>query len=160
VKYLLITEAPPWSTEGDITYFYHGFDAPLKQVWKTFFCSPPPKEPIQAFNKLAETQFLLIDSLTLPVKYESRDRKKALYSDYVRKCDYLVSKINHPDIKRSNGDVRIAFAFKLNGKAIIRAFPDGIRLPTDQRKKLTEELIAADRSHYPNPERLKRIYGL
>jgi hypothetical protein len=76
----------------------------------------------------------------------------------VKSCsDYLTEKLNNKKIKRSKS-VKLALAFKLNGKAIINAFPDGIDLPNGQTIKLCQSLIATDVSNYTNSNILKDIW--
>jgi hypothetical protein len=157
----LIAEAPPWSENDPINYFYNTFKGPwCNRIWKAFFDEAAPNDVNKALKHLAEKQFLLIDSLPFSMKYSSYYRNKPLYSELVQSCsDYLIEKLNNKKIRWSKS-VKLALAFKLNGKAIINAFPDGIDLPNDQTIKLSPSLIAAGGNNYPNSQKLKDIWCL
>ena len=159
VKYLLIAEAAPWTAEGEVRYFYNTFDGNwVKRIWYAFYDTPFPDDMECGLNCLAKKQFLLIDSLPFSMKYSSYYRKKPLYSELVQSCsDYLIEKLNNKKLKWSKS-VKLALAFKLNGKAIINAFPDGIDLPNGQTIKLCRSLIATDASNYTNSNMLKDIW--
>jgi len=55
-------------------------------------------------------------------------------------------------------DVKVALAFKLNGRAVIESFPDGICLPTGQVLSLSEESICVDGSGYTSPQELRNVF--
>jgi hypothetical protein len=168
VKYLLIAEAPPWS-EGEVTrYFYRTFDQNdrgrpiqwIRGLWKVFYSCSPPNDIEESLRMLAKSRFLLIDSLPFSMKYSSYYRNKPLYSELVKSCSgYLIEKLNNKKIRWSKS-VKLALAFKLNGKAIINAFPDGIDLPNDQTIKLSPSLIAAGGNNFPDSQKLKDIWCL
>jgi hypothetical protein len=159
VKYLLIAEAAPWSENGPINYFYNTFKGPwCNRIWKAFFDETAPNDVNKALKRLAEKQFLLIDSLPFSMKYTSYYRNKPYYSKLVKSCSgYLTEKLDNEKIKRSK-NVKLALAFKLNGNAIINAFPNGIDLPNGQTVKLCQSLIATDASNYTNSNKLKDIW--
>ncbi|MFZ6006477.1 MAG: hypothetical protein ACOYU2_02335 [Nitrospirota bacterium] len=161
VKYLLIGEAPPWTEEGkDIRYFYKTFDGNwVRRVWYAFPPSQPPKNNIdECLKQLAKEHFLLIDSLPFAMDYTTK-RNNRKYFDLVKSCsDYLLSKLQNPKINWSE-NVKVALAFKLNGKALIEAFPCGISLPTGQVLNLKNK-IAIDGSNYTSSKKLRKIFGI
>lgn len=159
VKCSLIGEAPPWTEVGVVRYFYHNCDgAWVNRVWKAFFDVPKPADPEEALVQLANKGFLLVDSLPFAVSYSGR-RNKTGYRQLVESCSsFLTEKINNVRIQWAD-DVKVALAFKVNGRAVIRSFPDGIRFPTGQVVQLTGELICADRSGYTSPKQLRSVCG-
>lgn len=159
VKYLLIAEAPPWSENNPISYFYSTFTGPLRnRIWKAFFDEAAPNDVNEALTRLAEKQFLLIDSLPFPMKYNPNHRNNQSYVELIQSCKGILYK-KLQEIKWAK-EVKLALAFRKNGEAIINAFPDGIDLPNGQTIKLCQSLIAADRSGYPNSQKLKDIWCL
>lgn len=161
VKYLLIGEAHPWTDSGEVSYFYNKFNGSWShRIWKTFYDDKIPKDAGVALRKLAEKQFLLIDSLPFAMPYTSTIRRNKYYSKLLKACSsFLLDKINHPSINWSE-NVRIALAFWLNGEAVIDAYPNGISLPTGQILDLNRKKISADGSGYTNPQKLRVIFGL
>jgi hypothetical protein len=160
IKYLLIAEAAPWTEEGEVRYFYNTFDGNwVKRIWYAFYESAFPDNIEHGLRCLAKKQFLLIDSLPFAVKYSSYYRKKVLYSELVQCCsDFIIEKMN--DKIKWASDVKLALAFKLNGGAIIKAFPNGLKLPTGQIIKLSIDHIASDRSGYTNKMKLRKIWDI
>jgi len=162
VKYLLIAEAPPWSEDGEIRYFYNTFQPPLaNRIWHAFFPSKILPQNIDiALTALGEQGFLLIDTLPFSMKYSSQFRKKPLYKKLIKEClPFFMKKINDPMIRWAQ-EVRLAFAFKLNGEAIIEALPGGLPFPNKRLVRLTVDLISADRSGYPGHYKIRKIWGL
>lgn len=162
VEYLLIAEAPPWTPENrdEIKFFYNTFSQPLKsRIWKTFFDSPAPNNVNLSLDQLAMNRFLLVDSVPFAIKYESRDRRKGIYTDLVRQsAPYLMKKLQHKNVKLSR-DIRVAIGFRLNGIAMIEAYTKKISLNTGRVLKLNDGIIATDGSGYPNSEKLREIFG-
>jgi hypothetical protein len=114
----------------------------------------------KGLDELAKRQFILIDSLPFAMKYSSSQRGSSHYQTLVEESlPFLMEKVSHSAIKYDE-DIRAAFAFKLNGFAIMSALPNGLALPTGQVLTLTEDLIAADGSGYTNSERLRQILAL
>lgn len=169
VKYLLIAEAPPWSESGVVRYFYGTFvegnnGKPIswiRDLWTVFY----PRDDTEKYdtekclNKLAQKQFLLIDSLPFAMKYNSNIRKKNEYKEIIKSCSYFLSKVCDKRIKWTN-DVKVAFAFQLNGEALIEAFPDGIKLPSGQHIEFKKEMIAATGCGFPTCTSLKKRWGM
>jgi hypothetical protein len=174
VKYLLIGEAPPWSL-GDVPrYFYETFDKGdkddngnrkrpiqwIRGLWKVFYPTPPPSDNDESLRMLAESQFLLVDSLPFAFNYESSDRDTTEYKELVRSCrEYLMMKLNCNGINWSN-DCKIALAFKRNGLAVIGSFPEGITLPNGQNVVSGKANIAATGSGFLTTTSLRRIWGI
>jgi hypothetical protein len=63
--------------------------------------------------------------------------------------DFMNDKIINDNIIWDKA-VKVALAFKLNGRRLIEALPGGIYLPTGQIIALSEANIAADGSGYTN----------
>jgi len=130
IKYLLICEAPPVSGE----YFYKNPTGNLfTSVWRTFFSDRPIcSNPDDAYQCLADIGFLLVDSLPFPVKYSTKDRKALAYQKMIN--DYLSVWVMKLDSNFTFcDDLKIAFGFKLNAHAILKAAPSGIMLSGKQR---------------------------
>lgn len=157
IKYLLICESPPVSSK----YFYKQPAGELfTSVWRTFFADKPIcSNSNDAYQCLADIGFLLVDSLPFPVKYLTKDRKKSAYQNMIN--NYLniwEQKLN------SNftfcADLKIAFGFKLNAYAILKAAPNGIMLSGIQRP-FSSRMIATDGTGYkPSSIYLAHKFGL
>ena len=161
VKYILFSEAPPWTKSGPVRHFYNTFDGDLGgKVWRAFFDHSKPEDVEFGLQQLADRGVLVIDSLPFAMKYNSTIRKNPLYGALIKESSvFLVGKLNDGRIKWAK-DVKAAFAFKLNGKRIMEAFPHGIRLATNRVLVFDNEGIAADRSGYTNSEKIKKIFGI
>lgn len=164
VKYLLIGEAAPWTIKDEIRYFYTTFDRGkdkrgnnkpinwIRGLWNVFYADSPPEDVDTCLNMLAKKQFLLVDSLPFAMQYTSKIRNTKSYTKLVSSCsEYFLSKINKI---RLSQDVKIAIAFKLNGKSLIEAsYAQEIKLPSNQ--VLNCNMIAATRSGFPTCASLK-----
>ncbi|HOI94548.1 MAG TPA: hypothetical protein PK250_07565 [Syntrophobacter fumaroxidans] len=163
VKYLLIAEAPPWSEMGEnINYFYINCAGQwVQRIWKAFFPTEKMPHREEALERLANCGFLLIVSLFFAERYTSAKRNTQKYKELVKACSttYFQEKINDGAIGWAD-EVKVALAFKLNGRAVIQSFPNGLLLPTGQRIVLTEEVICADPSGYTNSAQLRSAFGL
>jgi hypothetical protein len=161
VKYLLIGEAPPWSKNSPINYFYTTLKGPwCNRIWKAFFNEARPDGVNKALRLLAEKQFLLIDSLPFSMKYTTKHRKNPFYFEFIKSCKAFINKkLNNGKIQWAK-EVKVALAFYKNGEALINAFPQGLELPTGQTIKLCPFLIAADGSNYTNSSILKDIWSI
>ena len=167
VKYLLIAEAAPWSG-GDLTqYFYETFDKDdngkpiqwIRSLWKVFYPCPPPNDIEQSLRMLAQSQFLLVDSLPFALSYKSY-RKNPEYRELVLSCsEYLRMKLQCDRINWSN-DCKVALAFKLNGLAVIESFPEGITFPNGRNIVLGEANIAATGSGFLTNTSLKQVWEI
>jgi hypothetical protein len=159
VKYLLFGEAPPWTEKGEPRYFYSNIDSKLhKSFWKAFFSVSIPPNITEAYQKLAEKQFLLLDSLPFALKYNSRMRSKVIYKEII--LEYLTFQLSRINEKiEFDENLKIAFAFRMNGYAIIDSLK-GIAKIGDKLIELKEGNIAADGSGFPKPIGLKRVFDL
>jgi hypothetical protein len=169
VKYVLIGEAAPWPRNDTVKYFYATFDKGengkpitwIRGIWKAFFGDESPSDNVdRSLLGLAEKNFLLVDSLPFAMDYSLIDRNGLPYKTLVKSClPYFFSKFQDDRISWSN-DVRIAFAFKLNGKALIEALPNGITLSSGQHISFDENMIAATGSGLPTQESLVQKWCL
>ncbi|MBU1421858.1 MAG: hypothetical protein KKG06_01520 [Bacteroidetes bacterium] len=143
-------------------YFYNTFGSHWHiRLWYAFFPNETRPSSIDVgLIKLAKKGFLLIDSLPFAMKYSSTVRNKPLYFQLVKEClPFLMNKVNNHSITWAK-NVRLAFAFKLNALAVIKALPSGLALPTNEVIQLHEQLIAADGSGYTNSNMLRNILGI
>jgi len=165
VKYLIIAEAPPWTEETkQIKYFYAideskehiKFSVLLRGLWKSFF-GEQNREDI--LTQLAQKGLLLVDTIPFAMDYKGK-RGNQRYNILVNSCkNYLEDKLKNPRINWSS-EVKVAFAFKLNAKAVISVFPNGLTLPSGQKILLNEDMIAANNAGYPDAKKLKKIFCL
>lgn len=159
IKYILIAEAPPWSPPGhEINYFYNNFAGSwCTRIYHTFF--PKQKVPIfrmDALDKLAEKNFLFIDSLPFALNYSGKRNTKA-YKELIRTCkDWWINKIK--SIKFDE-NLKIAFAFKVNGRLIVDVLNGRLSL-TNRTIDINVNLIATDKSNYTSSDKLRNIYNL
>lgn|GEM_PF-1630044 len=176
IKYLLIGEAAPWVKSEGVSYFYQTFDNSgediqpitwIRGLWNVFCSSQPPKNSErkidiqESLNILANHNFLLVDSLPFALKsdeYKALKRKtkngKSKYEELVCACsDFLERKLKNTKIQWSKIP-KIAFAFKRNGEAVIKAHRAGIRLPSGQLLKFNYNQIAATGNGFPSKKSL------
>ena len=166
IKYLLIAEAPPWSPEGEVTYVYNPKSKPrtlLRELCKAFLGEPLYKEigTEETLKRLAAFGLIIIDSLPFAMNYKSKRYSKK-YSELLAHTvnSYMLKKINREDLKWSN-DLKIAFAFKINGLTIINALKDGLSIQKlDKSFSLSENLIVANAAGYPDSKKLKEVFGI
>ena len=80
-----------------------------------------------AYQKLAENQFLLLDSIPYALNYNGGIRKKEIYQDLI--FEYLTSELLRiNELLEFDENLKIAFAFKINGYVIINAFSGKIKI--------------------------------
>lgn len=158
IKYLLIAEAAPWTATGIPRYFYGSLKGPwVARILKTFFEKRPNTDE-EAWAMLANRGFLLVDTLPFALNY-TRIRNGPDYLKLLRESkDHFLKKLNHPNLCWAP-DMKIAFAFKLNGSKVIDIY-DKITLPNRCEIKLNEEMISADRSGYTNTQLLCNIWEI
>lgn len=120
IQYLLICEAPPCSGE----YFYSGKKSKLLSIiWKTFF-EDKYEVPDDAYQKLAEIGFLLIDTLPFALNYSfpkgirSEEEYLALIVHYK---DWWIKELNNNFSFELPDKLKIAFGFRKNAEAILKA---------------------------------------
>lgn len=163
VRYVLIAEAPPWSESNLPPYALDHLSKPrtLIKALRGAFCRDTTTNPSpqQVLRKLADSHWLLLDSIPFSFKYTSRMRSEDAYRELVRSCvtHYLLAKANDSGITWSP-DTRIAFSLTLNARAVLAATPvlrlGGMDFP------LTEQMIAVNAANYPCAEALRRLYCL
>lgn len=165
IRYLLLAESPPWTESGEVQYFYDTFNKSggqwCSRIWKSFFPDEESPEDIDTvLTKLAKQGFLLIDTLPFAMEYSSGKRKKKEYKGLVKAClPYLMTKINNPNLSWDS-EVKVAFAFKLNGLIVMEALNYKLIIPDNQLIELNEKLIAADGAGFTSPEKLRSIFRL
>jgi len=165
IRYLLIAEAPPWKATG-APWFVLDPDTPsrtLMAALRSTFLNDGQVTRLatpEALTELARRGFLLIDSIPFSMRYSSTQRTSPHYWKLIARTaqTYLRRKIMWPGLSWSPS-VRVAFAFKLNAKAIIEALEGQLQLG-DAIRPLGPDLIAASSSGFPNAGRLKSIYAL
>ncbi len=162
INYLLIAESAPWSHfDEDINYFYNNLHGNWCRRILSSFDLNPEHDVKQNLHSLAETGFLMIDTLPIAFTYtESALRKGDFYELLVNSFkDYWMQKLIGLDAVWSK-ELKIAFAFQLNGKAIMKMLNKKLELEGKVSIKLNESMIASDGSGYTNPTKLRRIYNL
>lgn len=161
VKYLLISEAPPWSENGQVNYFYNNFQGNwCKSIYRAFYPNEViPNDSNTALTNLTHKGFLLVDSLPLSINY-SNQRNNEFYDKLLKSSmDWWLGKLENPGIVWDE-NVKVALAFKVNGRKIIEKLNYILKLPDGQEINLSEENIAANASGYTDSMKLKEIFGL
>jgi len=167
VRYLLIAEAPPWSEIGDIVYVYNPKSDPrtlLKAVTKAFFGRLVYNTigVEKTLKLLAQQGFLIIDSIPFAMAYsEKSKRQRSNYRKLLQATSdsYLLKILNNSGILWGK-NLKTAFGFTINGKTIIDKFRGRIPIESSIEIIVDSNSISADRSGFPNANRLKEIYGL
>jgi hypothetical protein len=160
VKYILIGEAPPWTETGTpVSYFYSNLqDSWAGRIIKAFFTSRLSEDVPTLLCHLRCRGFLLLDSLPFAMNYSGK-RNSAAYRNLVAVCaDYMRHRLKQAE-REISFNVKIALAFKVNGRCIIEAFSERL-LINKKPYALGETLIAADESGYTSPIKLREIWGI
>ncbi len=160
VRYLLIAEAPPWSSEGTPEYLLDPISRvrTLMRALKKTFPGAQNGSSAESLKVLATQGFLLLDSIPFAMEYSTK-RNSEKYDDLISltAVSYLQWKIDSLKIKCSP-QIRIAFAVKRNALSILRAIKylsiGGRRYP------LSTQMIAVNGAGYPDAMKLQWIYGL
>ena len=118
IKYILIGEAPPFS-EDDVAYVYN--PASKNTHWQTrilkaFGIDEKYKE--DAFAKLREEGFLLIDLFPYPAKFNKVDGRKAYKELIDLSVEHYLPKLLQLLDDKLNKEVKVAFAMKRFGNSI------------------------------------------
>jgi hypothetical protein len=159
VQYLLIAEAAPWTPNGmPIRYFYSSPDgAWSRRILKTFI-DPSGSDNKNALSKLADEGFLLLDTLPFALKYSTNIRQGDDYFTLLKASKkHFIEKLNQISLDEK---VKVAIAFKWNGKKVIEAYDGKIELKNGPEIKLSEDQIAIDGSNYTSTQRLREIFDL
>jgi hypothetical protein len=161
VRYLLIAEAAPWTENGRPNYFYEALKgAWVNRILHTFFSKDRLGTDEEAWSKLADMGFLLIDSLPFARTYTTPFRRGDEYLRLLHVSkDHFYEKLNNPGLILAD-DLKVALAFIWNGRRVIQAYDGEIELPHGRKIPLNESLIAADRSGYTSSLLLRDIWGL
>lgn len=161
VQNILIAEAAPWSESGQPRYFYNQIESNYHhRIWRAFFPNTLiPSDNETAFSMLTDNNFLLIDSIPFSMSYKRKRKHSDYYEILKNSLGWWTDKLKNDKITFDD-EVNVAFAFKVNGLAIIKATSGQIKLKNGQTIKLSEKLIAADGSGYTNSEKLRTIYSL
>lgn len=159
VKYILIGEAPPWSETGIPRYFYNQIESKLhKSIWNTIFpLLSVPKDCKNSYDMLADEGFLLIDTLPYSMDYSGK-RQKTAYSDLLyNSVNWWTKKLENENLILAK-NIKLAFAFRINGLKIIQSLNYKLELRNGQIITLNENIIAADGSGYTSPQKLRTIF--
>jgi hypothetical protein len=161
IEYILIAEAAPWSDSGEPRYFYNKIESRYHQkIWRVFFpYTAVPSDNKKTFNMLAGKNFLFIDSLPYSISYKGKRNRNAYFDLVSNSLEWWTEKLKNDKINFAD-NVKLAFAFKINGRKIIQASGGNLKLKEGKSIKITESLIAADGSGYTNSEKLRIIYKL
>ena len=156
----MISEAAPWSDpEKQVAYFYTGLQGAWCGRVINSILRQRPTTVEETLQQLANSGFLLIDTLPFACSYNAALRNSAQYKKLVAEClPYFSGKLKNSDIVWHD-DVRVALAFKINALQFIEQIAYRLELPNGQCVHLNEKLIAADGSGYTNPTFLQRIWG-
>lgn len=129
IKYILIGEAPPFS-EDDVAYVYN--PASKNTHWQTrilkaFSIDEESKE--DAFAKLRDEGFLLIDLFPYPAKFNKVHGRKAYKELIDLSVEHYLPKLLQLLDDKLNKDVKVAFAMKRFGHHINRVLEkdDGVK---------------------------------
>ena len=166
IKYLLIAEAPPWSSEGEVTYVYNPQSKPrtlLKALCKAFLGEPLYSiiGTEETLNRLSAFGLLLIDSLPFAMDYGSKRGNKR-YDELVASSieSYMLRKLNRDDLQWSS-QLKVGFAFKRNAITIMDNLKEGLLIKKlAESSKLSADLIVANNAGYPDSKKIKEVFGL
>ncbi|MEI6827284.1 MAG: hypothetical protein WCK54_16950 [Desulfuromonadales bacterium] len=164
IRYLLIAEAPPWSLDGRPNFVLDPQTPPsvmMNAICRAFFGRLIYNQIglVGTLQLLAQQGFLIIDSLPFAMNYQGR-RNRASYSQLVAmSCGgYFQEKIMYPQLVYS-AEVKIAFAFKLNGLATIKSLGGNILLG-GRDYGVNGGLIVANAAGFPDGNLLNHVFGL
>lgn len=166
VKYLLIAEAPPWNESGEVLYVLNPKSNPrslLSPICKAFFNDNIYKEIgiKTALQKLANTGFLIIDSIPYALEYKGKRNRKN-YKELVKSScsSYLIKKINGSKINWDK-DLKIAFSLLKTARHIIDKFQDGIYIKSLNKSiNIDTDNVAVTNAYYPDYNKLKILFNL
>ena len=165
IKYLMFGEAAPRTLKGEINYFYnncHG--SRCTAIVEGLLLAQQVSDSVeQKLDKLAQSQFLLVDTMPFSVNYDSPNnyRNKIAYKELVKLCarSYLRDKLFDPRL-HWDSNVKIAFGVKKNAEAMMETFPKGFSLPNGQKVNFSLDLVVANAANYPNADRIRDVFGI
>ena len=161
IRYVAIGEAPPWSAVGHPLYILDPDSADTRYrgaLRFAFRCAKNDPVP-QVLDRLAESGLLWLDSIPFALEYTSAQRRKSKYRALVWLTlqNYVLPKVAACSLKFA-ASAKIAFALRLNAEAIFRNARQ--LLIGGHKFHLSESLIVADASGYPNGPRMREVFGL
>lgn len=165
VKYLIIAEAPPFSSNGKIQYVFNPDSDPrslLRPICQAFFGEPVYKNiglP-KTLKKLANEGFLLLDSTPFPLNYRTV-RSRSWYNQLIRSTSqtYVTKKLNQNSITFDE-NIKIAFTVKRNAIQVMEGLGGELRLPgLPQQLNLNQHQIAINGAGYPDGKKLGTIFN-
>jgi hypothetical protein len=162
IKYILIGEAPPFS-EDDVAYVYN--PASKNTQWQTRILNAfgiDEKSKEDAFAKLRDEGFLLIDLFPYPAKFGEVDHGQAYKELIDLSVEHYLPKLLHLLNDKLNKHVKVAFAMKRFGHHINRVLEkdDGVKgYDIFSKDKLSWKLENIAGKTYTNKDNtvLKRI---
>ena len=159
VRYVLIAEAPPWSSDGTPQFLLdpESRSRLLLGALQRVFPQANSKSPADTLKVLAKHGFLLLNSIPFAMDYSSK-RSSPRYDDLLRLTarTYLQAKIDASPLTWSR-KMRVAFAFKRNARAIIGACGGQLSFGGNLHTLSTEQ-IAANGAGYPDALKLRNLY--
>ena len=158
IKYLLICEAPPWSSTNPRYFYLHPGGQLFDTVWKVFFYG---QQKITPYQCLAKEGFLLIDSLPYSMSYNTTYRKSDNYLNLLKAyMPWWLGKLNNSRLTFSK-DLKIAFGYYWNGKQLIHACGGSITIRGYIYTFNNSHIISHKGSRYlPDEKALKNIYKI
>ena len=187
IKYILIGEAPPFS-ENHVTYVYNPNSK--NRQWQTLLLKAfgvDEKSKEDAFGKLREEGFLLIDLFPYPAKFKEVHTRKAYKELIDLSVEHYLPKLLEFLDEKLNKEVKITFAMKRFGNYINEVLENdtgGIGYDLFVKDKLNWKLekregktyittgkvklkrlspyinVVADGSGNPNPSLIRKAFNL
>lgn len=159
VKYLMIAEAPPWSSGGRPEYALDPDSRPrlIMSALRPAFRLGLVGSGV-ALTQLAQRGFLLVDCAPFAMAYSGK-RNRVAYGNLIRLLvsSFLQDKLNSSGLSFAD-DLRIAFAFKMPAQAVLRTAEcltiGGRQYP------LSSDMIAVNEANNPDSRRLRVLFGL
>jgi len=165
IKYLLFGEAAPRTLEGEINYIYNNCHGSwCTAIVEGLLLPLQVSDGVeQKLEKLAQRQFLLVDTMPFSVNYNNPNnyRNKNDYKELVKLCaqSYLRDKLFDPRLQWDS-DVKIAFGVKKNAEAMMESFPKGFSLPNGQKVDFSLDLVVSNAANYPEAEKIRGVFGI
>jgi len=140
VRYLMITEAPPWNTEYDSlqrvsspVYALNperGVSPLLRQCYRTFYPETPCDDAQVALQRIATKGFLLLEGLPFALSY-SQKRGNKPYTPLQR---HMLDSYVHLKLRQANlawaTNLSVIFGYQNHALAFIRAADGILHLPS------------------------------
>jgi hypothetical protein len=167
---LLLAEAPPWSENGNVNYFYNPSTPAsnfMQSITKAFFGEFIHKDKSigyeGALKALAEKGFLICDSIPFAIDYSNGSKRGNKYYQQLINLTVnsnLMNKLNSNGLRYSL-ELKVAFSLKVNAKAVSKAMNASLNLSAhSQVIDLDESMIAVNGANYLSHVEMMRIYEL